>query len=230
MNQHKAELEKFDAIAPRWWDEEGPVRTLHQINPLRLAFINKFVDVTGKRVIDIGCGGGILTEALARSGADVTGLDLAPTLVDTAKLHQYESNLQINYLAESAEAHATQHPLKYDAVTCMEMLEHVPNPESIVLAASRLLQPGGFFFCSTLDRTPSSFLKTIIGAEYILQLLPKGTHDYRQMIRPAELAAMGRTCLLTPMGSAGIHYHPLTQRFTLDECMDANYLFCFQKD
>lgn len=228
-NLDNAEIAKFDALADRWWDRQGEFRPLHDINPLRLSFIERQVSLPGMRVLDVGCGGGILTEGLAQRGAQVSGIDMAPAPLSVAKLHLLESNLKIDYQLSTAEAFAAQHAGEFDVVCCMEMLEHVPEPASVVEACARLLKPGGLLFLSTINRSPKAYLMAVIGAEYLLRLLPRGTHDYRKFIRPAELAGWGRDAGMTLAATAGLHYHPITRRYSLDNRLDVNYLVCLSK-
>ncbi len=227
MNQNydPQELSKFATLAAHWWDPHGELKTLHQINPLRLSYITKKVDVADKFLIDIGCGGGILTESLAAHGAKVTGIDMNKPVIDVAKLHQLESASKVEYLHVSAESIASERPAQYDIVTCLEMLEHVPDPASIVQACATLVKPGGYLFFSTLNRNPKSYLFAILGAEYILKLLPKNTHDYAKFIRPSELSRWTRQAGLLPQETKGISYNPFTQQFKLTDDIAVNYLF-----
>lgn len=228
-NVDPAEIAKFDALAERWWDPRGEFRPLHELNPLRLDFIRSRAAIKDARVLDVGCGGGILSEALAREGAVVTGIDLAPTPLKIAELHALESNVSVTYRLESVEAHAAAHPAAYDFVTCMEMLEHVPEPDAIVARLAALVKPGGQLFLSTLNRNLKAFLLAIVGAEYVLGLLPRGTHDYERFIRPAELARWARAAGLTLGSFAGLIYDPLTRRFRMGADTDVNYLAHFVK-
>lgn len=224
-NYDSQELAKFDSLAMHWWDPSGDLKTLHQINPLRLSFITNKINVIQQNIIDVGCGGGILSESLAAKGAKVTGIDLNQSLIEVAKLHQLESGTHVEYLQTSAEKIATERPGFYDVVTCFELLEHVPDPASIVRACADLLKPGGHVFFSTLNRHPKSYLFAILGAEYVLRLLPKNTHDYAKFIRPSELAAYARAAHISPKEIIGVAYHPLTQRFKLVKDISVNYLF-----
>jgi 2-polyprenyl-6-hydroxyphenyl methylase / 3-demethylubiquinone-9 3-methyltransferase len=228
-NRDDAEIRKFEALAARWWDPNSEFRPLHEINPLRMGFISGKVNPAGKRCVDIGCGGGILSEALTRQGAIVTAIDLAEASLSVARLHQLESGIEINYQNISAEALAEQEPERYDIVTCLEMLEHVPDPESIVGACARLAKPGGHIFFSTLNRNPKSWLFSIVGAEYILKLLPKGTHDYAKFIKPSELAAWSRYYGLQQGELIGMGYNPFTRQYSLQKNIDVNYLAHYQK-
>lgn len=223
------ELAKFAAIAPHWWDPTGEVQTLHQINPLRMAFLQEKINLAKKHVIDVGCGGGILTESMSSAGAIVTGIDLNKPLLDVAKLHQLESKTTVEYLLTSAEAIALERPNRYDVVTCFELLEHVPDPIAIINAAKTLLKPDGHLFLSTLNRNLKSYLFAIIGAEYILKLLPRNTHDYAKLIRPAELYDWVVECQLTPKEMKGIQYNPFKKTFSLSNDVSVNYILYAQK-
>lgn len=223
-NADQSELDKFAALSAHWWDSEGELKTLHQINPLRLGFIKEKTSLMGKTVTDIGCGGGILTEAMAKEGAIATGIDLNPSLIQVAKLHLLESNVSANYQTISAEDFAAAHPTSQDIVTCLEMLEHVPDPAAIVKACAETVKPGGHVFFSTLNRNPKSYLFAIVGAEYLLKILPKNTHDYEKFIRPSELSAWCRAAGLTPQELRGINYHPFTKQFKLSNDISVNYL------
>ncbi|HKT33069.1 MAG TPA: bifunctional 2-polyprenyl-6-hydroxyphenol methylase/3-demethylubiquinol 3-O-methyltransferase UbiG [Gammaproteobacteria bacterium] len=222
-NLDQREISKFDALASRWWDPQGEFRTLHHINPLRLAYIEQRAALKNRRVLDIGCGGGLLAEAMAERGAEVTGIDMADEPLTVARLHLHESRLQVHYRKISAEALASEAPAQFDVVTCMEMLEHVPQPESVVQASARLLKPGGQAFFSTLNRNLKSFLLAIVGAEYALRLLPRGTHAYAKFIRPSELDAWARAAGLELRGSTGLHYNPVTRDYRLGGSLDVNY-------
>ena len=229
-NVDPAEIDKFQAIASRWWDPQSEFAPLHEINPLRVAYIERQAgDIDGLEVLDIGCGGGILAEALARKGARVTGIDMAGMSLEVARLHLHESGLDIDYRLVAAEDFAAEHEARFDLVTCLEMLEHVPDPASIVDAAARALKPGGRVVLSTLNRNPKSFALAIVGAEYLLRLLPRGTHEYRKFIRPSELAAALRAAGLRPVDITGMTYNPLTRRYALGRDTDVNYLMtaCF---
>ena len=229
-NVDPAEIEKFQAIASRWWDSESEFRPLHEINPLRADYIEKKADgLEHKKIVDIGCGGGILTEALARKGAQVTGIDVGDLSLKVAKMHLNESKLEIDYQMTTAEDFAIEHAGEFDIVTCLEMLEHVPDPASIIAAASTLLKPGGQLFLSTLNRNPKSFVLAIIGAEYILNMLPKGTHDYNKFIKPSELARAARDSSLDVEEVIGMTYNPLTKRYKLGTNVDVNYLMYCSK-
>ena len=224
MNADPLELQKFSDLAHRWWDPTSEFRPLHEINPLRLEWINSIAPLAGKNVLDIGCGGGILAESMARKGANVTGIDLSEKALKVADLHSLESGVQVRYELISAEAMAAREPGAYDVVTCMEMLEHVPDPASIVKAAATLVKPGGHVFFSTINRNPKSYLFAVLGAEYILRLLPKGTHDYAKFIKPAELAQYIRNAMLDLKGLKGMTYNPLTKVYSLNQDTSVNYL------
>jgi 2-polyprenyl-6-hydroxyphenyl methylase/3-demethylubiquinone-9 3-methyltransferase len=230
INADPAELAKFSDLAHRWWDPESEFRPLHQINPLRLTWIDALAQIQGKRVLDIGCGGGILSDAMARKGAFVTGIDLSSKALRVAQLHALEAGtVNIDYQEISAEAMAQQEPAAFDVVTCMEMLEHVPDPSSVVRACAALVKPGGWVFFSTLNRNPKSFLFAILGAEYVLQLLPKGTHEYAKFIKPSELARYSRDAGLELTETRGMEYNPFTRRYWLSGDTSVNYLFATRK-
>jgi 2-polyprenyl-6-hydroxyphenyl methylase / 3-demethylubiquinone-9 3-methyltransferase len=224
VNADPAELEKFSKLAHRWWDPAGEFRPLHEINPLRLEWIDRHAPLDGKQVLDIGCGGGILAEAMARRGARVTGIDLSEKALRVAELHLLESKLNITYENAMAEDYAAAHPAAFDVVTCMELLEHVPQPESMVAACARLVRPGGQVFFSTINRNPKAYLFAVIGAEYVLKLLPRATHDYRRFIKPSELSRWSRAAALRPDELMGMTYNPLTRRYRLGADCDVNYL------
>ncbi len=229
-NVDPAELAKFSDLAHRWWDTESEFRPLHQINPLRLGWITERAPIAGRRVLDVGCGGGILADAMARQGAQVLGIDLATKALKVAQLHALEAQTQgVQYREVSAEALAAEQPGSFDVVTCMEMLEHVPDPSSVVRACATLVKPGGHVFFSTLNRNPKSFLFAIVGAEYVLKLLPRGTHEYAKFIRPSELAAYARAANLVLEGSRGLEYNPLTRRYWLSDDTSVNYMLAMRK-
>jgi len=228
-NVDAAEVAKFDALASRWWDPDGEFRPLHEINPLRLDWIRQHVDFVGTRVLDIGCGGGILAESMAMAGAHVTGIDMAEGPLSVARLHQVESGAEVEYEQATAEEMATRHPGQYDVVTCLEMLEHVPSPSRVIASVAELVRPGGHAFFSTINRNAKSFLFAIVGAEYILKLLPAGTHEYQKFIRPSELESWARAASLQHRASMGMHYNPLTSEYTLGANVDVNYLMYFQR-
>jgi len=228
-NFSQAELDKFNELAHRWWDPDGPQKALHALNPARLGYVASRATLRGARVLDLGCGGGLLSEALACAGAHVTAIDLAPDLIRIAKLHRLESGVEVDYRLSSAEALAATEPARYDVVTCMEMLEHVPDPASVLRACATLLKPGGRLFVSTLNRTPAAFALAIVGAEYIARLLPKGTHHYRDFIRPSELAAWLRAEDLQLEDVAGLVYEPWRNAARISARTDVNYLACARK-
>ena len=230
LNVDEAELAKFEALAYRWWDKESEFKPLHDINPLRLDFIDSHVGLAGKKVLDIGCGGGILSESMATRGATVKGIDLGEAPLAVAKIHAKESDVDIDYQAISAEEIADQEAQTYDVVTCMEMLEHVPDPAAIVQACSNLLKPNGQVFFSTINRNPKSFLFAIIGAEYVLNLLPKGTHQYEKLIRPSELDGWIRQAKLHSNEIIGMTYNPLTKVYKLSSDTSVNYIVFAQKN
>jgi len=230
VNADPAELEKFSQLAHRWWDPQGEFRPLHEINPLRLDWIDERVGLAGKRVLDVGCGGGILTEAMAARGASVTGTDLSEKSLRIAELHLLQSNAAVTYERVSAEDYAERHPGAFDVVTCMELLEHVPQPSSIVAACARLVRPGGQVFFSTINRNPKSYLFAVIGAEYILRLLPRGTHDYLRFIKPSELSRHAREAGLRSVELIGMTYNPLTREYRLGRDCDVNYLLRCVRD
>jgi 2-polyprenyl-6-hydroxyphenyl methylase/3-demethylubiquinone-9 3-methyltransferase len=228
-NVDAAEIAKFGALANRWWDPNGPQRPLHELNPARLGYIADRSRLPTARVLDVGCGAGLLSEALAREGARVTALDLSPELVDIAKLHLLESGLTVDYRLQSVESIAAEMPESFDVVTCMEMLEHVPDPESVLRSCATLLKPGGKLFVSTLNRTPLAFAVAIVGAEYVAGLVPKGTHEYRSFIRPAELAGWLRDAGLQLEDVSGLAYDPIRRKAWVDRRTDINYLACSVK-
>jgi 2-polyprenyl-6-hydroxyphenyl methylase/3-demethylubiquinone-9 3-methyltransferase len=228
-NIDAAEIAKFDALASRWWDPQGEFRPLHEINPLRLDYIRQRARLDGASVLDVGCGGGILAESMASKGARVTGIDMAEKPLAVARLHQKESGTAVEYLQSTAESLAEERGGSYDVVTCLEMLEHVPSPPTVIQACRDLVRPGGDVFFSTINRNPKSFAFAIVGAEYVLQLLPKGTHEYEKFIRPSELEAWARAAGLEHKGSIGLHYNPLTREYSLGPNVDVNYLMHFQR-
>jgi len=230
VNADPAELAKFSELAHRWWDPESEFRPLHQINPLRLEWINGLSPLSGKRVLDVGCGGGILADSMARRGAQVTGIDLATKALRVAQLHALEAQTKnIEYHEISVEKLADEQPASFDAVTCMEMLEHVPDPASVVHACSQLVKPGGWVFFSTIHRNAKAFMLAIVGAEYLLNMLPRGTHEYAKMIRPSELAASCRSANLNIQATRGLEYNPLTRRYRLSADTSVNYLIATQR-
>lgn len=230
LNADPSELAKFGELAHRWWDTESEFRPLHQINPLRLDWIDQRARIGGKRVVDIGCGGGILSDSMARRGAQVLGIDLATKALKVAQLHALEAQTpNVDYREVSAEALAEEAPGQFDVVTCMEMLEHVPEPASVVRACSTLVKPGGWVFFSTINRNAKAFVLAIVGAEHVLKMLPKGTHEYARFIRPSELAQWCRDAQLDVQGTRGMEYNPLTRRYWLSGDTSVNYLFACRK-
>lgn len=228
-NADSAELAHFDAQASRWWDTDGEFRTLHQLNPVRLEFIRRHTALKGTRAVDVGCGGGILSESLASAGARTTGIDLADSLLEVARLHGIESGIQVEYRNITVEDMAAENPESCDLVTCMEMLEHVPDPASVVTACAALLKNGGVACFSTLSRTPRAWLLAIVGGEYLTNLIPRGTHDYTRFIRPSELDVWARTAGLELIETAGLHYEPWRKQARLVENVDVNYLAAYRK-
>ena len=228
-NVHQHEIEKFGSQAERWWDPQGEFKTLHDVNPLRIRFIQDYADLQGKRIVDVGCGGGILTEGLAKHGADALGIDLSEDLIDIADLHGLESGIKAHYKKISAEALAEQEPEGFDHVTCMEMLEHVPDPGSIISACAKMVKPGGMVFFSTLNRVPKAYLLAIVAAEHLLKMVPKGTHEYKTFIKPSELSQTARSVGLELQGMVGIEYNPFNKRFSLGKDIDVNYIAAFQR-
>ena len=230
VNADPAELAKFSELAHRWWDPDSEFRPLHQINPLRLDWIQSHLPLAGQRVLDVGCGGGILADAMARKGAQVLGIDLATKALKVAQLHALEAQTPgVEYREVSVEALAAEQPASFDVVTCMEMLEHVPDPASVVQACGQLVKPGGWVFFSTINRNPKAFVFAILGAEYLLNLLPRGTHDYLKFIRPSELASYGRRAGLELADTRGMEYNPITRRYRLSGNTTVNYLFATQR-
>ena len=230
LNVDPAELAKFSDLAHRWWDPESEFRPLHQINPLRLEWIDRLASLSGQQVLDVGCGGGILADAMARKGAEVLGIDLATKSLKVAQLHALEAGTQgVRYREVAVEDLAAEVPASFDVVTCMEMLEHVPDPASVVRACATLVRPGGWVFFSTLNRSPKSFLMAIVGAEYVLKLLPRGTHEYARLIKPSELARHCREAGLDLQATRGLTYNPFTRRYALGSDTDVNYLFATRR-
>lgn len=225
QNVDQQEIAKFEAVASRWWDLEGEFKPLHRINPLRLNYIQQRADgVFGKKILDVGCGGGILAESMAREGADVTGLDMGAEPLQVARLHSLETGIKVTYVQETVEQHANEHAEQYDIVTCMEMLEHVPDPRSVVLACAKLVKPGGHVFFSTINRNNKAWLMAVVGAEYVLKMVPKGTHDVKKFIRPSELIGWIDETPLSERHMIGLHYNPLTDHFKLAPNVDVNYM------
>ncbi|PVY71627.1 bifunctional 2-polyprenyl-6-hydroxyphenol methylase/3-demethylubiquinol 3-O-methyltransferase UbiG [Pectobacterium versatile] len=230
-NVDHQEIAKFEAIASRWWDLEGEFKPLHRINPLRLGYISLHAEgLFGKKVLDVGCGGGILAESMAREGADVIGLDMGAEPLQVARLHALESGVAVDYVQETVEAHAHAHPGLYDVVTCMEMLEHVPDPQSVVQACAKLVKPGGHVFFSTINRNAKAWMMAVIGAEYVLKMVPRGTHDIKKFIRPAELMHWVDSTPLREKHITGLHYNPLTDHFKLGPNVDVNYMLHTRHD
>lgn len=228
VNVDPLELEKFSQLAHRWWDPNSEFKPLHEINPLRLDYIDQFAGLSGKTVLDVGCGGGILSESMAGRGGHVTGIDLGDKPLKVAKLHLLETGKKVNYRKIAVEDLAREQPHHYDVITCMEMLEHVPSPESIVRACAELAKPGGWIFFSTINRNPKSYLFAIIGAEYVLNLLPRGTHDYAKFIKPSELARMAREASLEVKDIIGMTYNPITKVYALEPDSDVNYVMAYR--
>ncbi|MGB2739601.1 MAG: bifunctional 2-polyprenyl-6-hydroxyphenol methylase/3-demethylubiquinol 3-O-methyltransferase UbiG [Cognaticolwellia sp.] len=230
LNVNPDEIAKFEHVASQWWELDGDFKPLHQINPLRRQFICQHVgDIFAKKIIDVGCGGGILAESLAQLGAEVTGIDMGQEPLNVAKLHALETGVSVDYQKVTAEEHAQQHPQHYDVVTCMEMLEHVPDPESIVNACAQMVKPGGFVFFSTLNKSLKAYLLAIVAAEKIFKLVPNGTHDHNSFIRPSTLISWAESFDLKCIDTAGIHYNPLTENHKLTSSLDVNYILCCQK-
>lgn len=228
-NVDPAEIQKFEELATRWWDRNGEFKPLHDINPIRLNFINTGSPLSEKTVLDVGCGGGILTESMARAGATATGIDMGKAPLSIARLHAIEEDLEIDYQQITVEQHAIENPASYDIVTCMEMLEHVPDPASVINACMELTKPGGSLYFSTINRNPKSFMLAIVGAEYIMKLLPKGTHDYSKFIRPSELDAWARKACIELVNIEGITLNPLTNMFRSSTDVDVNYMVHYKR-
>lgn len=224
LNADDAELQKFADLAHKWWDKNSEFKPLHEINPLRLNWIDRLVALKGKQILDVGCGGGILSESMYFKGAEVTGIDLGEKALNVAKLHQLESGAKVDYQYISVEQLAAKQPASFDVVTCMEMLEHVPDPVAIVAACAKLVKPGGSVFFSTINRNPKSYLFAVIGAEYVLNMLPKGTHDYAKFIKPSELSTWARQADLNMVGMRGMSYNPITQHYSLVDEVSVNYM------
>jgi len=229
QNVDAAEVAKFDALASRWWDPDGEFRSLHEINPLRLDWIRQHVNLEGARVLDVGCGGGILTESMATAGAVASGIDMAEGPLEVAQLHKIESGADVDYQQATAEELAAQNPGQFDVVTCLEMLEHVPSPPQVIASVADLVRPGGHVFFSTINRNLKSFLFAIVGAEYLLKLLPAGTHEYQKFIRPSELESWARAADLELQSSIGMLYNPMTREYSLGQNLDVNYLMYFRR-
>ena len=229
-NADPVEIEKFSQLAHKWWDPQSEFKPLHEINPLRLNYIDRFADLTGKTVLDVGCGGGILSESMAGLKANVTGIDLSDKALQVAKLHLLESGKQVNYRKIAVEAMAAEQPGQFDVVTCMEMLEHVPDPASVIAACAKLVKPDGWVFFSTLNRNPKSYLFAVLGAEYVLNLLPRGTHDYAKFIKPSELAQSCRHAGLNVTDLIGLSYNPLSKIYALGKDTDVNYMVACRRE
>jgi len=223
-NVDAAELSKFGELAHKWWDKNSEFKPLHEINPLRLNYINKAVNLSGKTVLDVGCGGGILSESMAEKGATVMGIDLGEKALKVAQLHSLETGITVNYRLVAVEKLAEEMPTSFDVVTCMEMLEHVPDPASVILACSRLVKPNGTVFFSTINRNPKAYLLAVIGAEYVLNMLPRGTHDYAKFVKPSELSAWARQSDLTLVGTKGLGYNPITKIYSVSDDISVNYM------
>lgn len=231
LNVDRAEVAKFEALASRWWDRESEFKPLHDINPLRTNYIDRHAPLAGKKVLDVGCGGGILSEAMAQRGADVTGIDMGEAPLNIAKLHALESGVSVKYQQIPVEQLAEEMPASFDIVTCLEMLEHVPDPASIIQACYKLVKPGGMVFFSTINRNPKAYAMAIIGAEYIMRMLPAGTHDYDKFIKPSELTRWCRAADLSVLDMTGMIYNPLTQEYSLkDQDVDVNYLVATRRE
>lgn len=228
-NVDELELDKFSQLAHKWWDTESEFKPLHEINPLRLGFIDDFAAIAGKTVLDVGCGGGILAESMAARGASVTGIDLAKKSLKVAQLHSLESGVSVNYRCVAVEDLAAEAPASFDVVTCMEMLEHVPDPQSVVRACAQLVKPGGWVFFSTLNRNAKAYMLAVLGAEYVLNMLPKGTHDYARFLKPSELSRMARNAGLGIETLRGMSYNPLTRIYSLGDDTDVNYLIATRR-
>ena len=228
-NVDRDEIAKFEKLAGRWWDPGSEFKPLHDINPLRLDYINRLAPLAGKRVIDVGCGGGLLTEAMAAKGAQVTGIDMGKAPLSVARLHRHESGLEIDYQQATAEQIAETQAGSFDVVTCLEMLEHVPDPGAVIAACARLIKNDGQVFLSTINRNPKAYLFAVVGAEYLLRMLPLGTHDYSKFIRPSEMEGWARACGLQLVDLTGMSYNPLTREYRLGQDVSVNYLACFRK-
>jgi 2-polyprenyl-6-hydroxyphenyl methylase/3-demethylubiquinone-9 3-methyltransferase len=229
-NVDRGEIAKFDKLASRWWDPNSEFRPLHDINPLRLDYIERHAGLSGNKVVDVGCGGGLLSEGMAARGAEVLGIDVGAAPIEVARLHRLESGLDVDYRQCTPEELAAEQPSAFDVATCLEMLEHVPDPASVIDACTRLVRPGGTVIFSTINRDPKAYLFAVIGAEFLLRLLPRGTHDYQKFIRPSELDAWSRAAGLTVGDLTGLVYNPLTHAYRLDPDVSVNYLACYRRD
>jgi len=230
LNVDRAEIAKFEALASRWWDRNSEFKPLHEINPLRTNWIDERASLAGKKVLDVGCGGGILAEAMAQRGAQVTGIDMGEAPLAVARLHQLESGVSVDYEQSTAEEFAERHAGTFDVVTCLEMLEHVPDPSSVIRACAKLVKPGGQVFFSTINRNPKSFMFAIVGAEYVLRMLPRGTHEFAKFIRPAELGRWVRDASLDLQDITGLTFNPLTRTYKLGADVDVNYMVHCQRE
>ena len=228
-NQDQENVEHFNRLANEWWDPNGPMKTLHWLNPIRMDFLKQHADFNNKLVLDVGCGAGLLTEAIAIAGADAAGIDMAADLITVASNHAKESNLNINYQQDNIENFASLNPEKFDIVTCLELIEHVPDPQAVITACSQALKPGGLFFISTINRNLKSFLEDIVAAEYILQVVPKGSHTYSQFIKPSELSQMCEQTGMRPTATSGFKYNPLNKQFSLCKSLATNYIMVAKK-
>ena len=228
-NVDHGEISKFSELAHKWWDKESEFKPLHEINPLRLGYIKQKASIEGKQVLDVGCGGGILSESMAEAGASVTGIDLAEKSLKVAKLHLLETGQKVDYRCMAVEALAAAQPASFDVVTCMEMLEHVPDPESVVRSCAQLVKPGGYVFFSTLNRNAKAYLQAVLGAEYLLGLLPRGTHDYAKFLKPSELTRMARNAGLQVQDLTGMTYNPISKQYKLFDDTSVNYMMCCQR-
>lgn len=228
-NIDPSEIQKFSKLAAHWWDPEGELKTLHDINPLRLGYITQKCPLSGKKILDVGCGGGILSESMAKNGADVTGIDLSEDALNAARLHKEKSNISVEYILSSIEDFASTHKSQFDVITCMELLEHVPNPESIIRASATVLKPNGHLFLSTINRNLKSYLFAIVGAEYILKMLPQNTHDYAKFIRPSELSTIAKNHHLKIEDIIGITYNPFSKKYSLNTDISVNYIMLLRK-